>query len=174
MQPDSSASVQEHRAQAQQRGGVALAVLTVSDTRQRDTDRSGQLMRQLVAETEHRVVAYEVVRDEPARIREAIDALCATPARAILTNGGTGISRRDQTCDVVEGLLDKALPGFGELFRMLSYAEVGAAALLSRATAGVYRDRFVFCMPGSPHAVRLAMTQLILPEIQHLASELLR
>ncbi len=167
-------STAEHRAEARAYGSIALAVLTVSDTRTRETDKSGQLIHALVADSEHHIAGYEIVRDEPHQIHAAIEAFCDSPAQAILTHGGTGITTRDQTCDVVATLLEKELPGFGELFRMLSYAEVGAAALLSRALAGIYRDRFIFCMPGSSNAVRLAMTQLILPEVQHLVRELNR
>lgn len=167
-------SVEEHRAIARAHGSIALAVLTVSDTRTRATDKSGQLIHELVAASEHHIAGYEIVRDEPAEIQAALEAFCATPAQAILTHGGTGISTRDQTCDVVQRLLEKDLPGFGELFRMLSYEEIGAAALLSRALAGIYRERLIFCMPGSSNAVRLAMTRLILPEVQHLVRELKR
>lgn len=168
----SSTSVTEHRAAARAQGAIALAVLTISDTRTEETDRSGQLIHTLVAETAHHITGYTIVRDEPDQIRSALDMFCTTPAQVILTNGGTGISTRDQTCDVVEALLEKTLPGFGELFRMLSYEEIGAAALLSRALAGIYRQRFIFCMPGSSNAVRLAMLRLILPEVQHLVAEL--
>ncbi len=167
-------STEQHRAEARAYGSIALAVLTVSDTRTRDTDTSGQLIHTLVAASEHHIVDYRIVKDEPSQIQAAIKDFCTSPVQAILTHGGTGISTRDQTCDVVAALLEKELPGFGELFRMLSHAEVGAAALLSRALAGIYRERFIFCMPGSSNAVRLAMTQLILPEIQHLVRELNR
>ncbi len=167
-------STSEHREEARAYGSIALAVLTVSDTRTRATDKSGQLIHDLVAASEHHIVGYEIVRDEPLQIQAAIELFCASPAQAILTHGGTGISTRDQTCDIVATLLEKELPGFGELFRMLSYQEVGAAALLSRALAGIYRERFIFCMPGSANAVRLAMTRLILPEVQHLVRELNR
>ena len=116
----------------------------------------------------------EIVKDEPDQVAQALTDFSAGAARLIIFNGGTGISRRDRTYDVISKQLEKTLPGFGELFRMLSFAEVGAAAMLSRATAGVYRERVVVSIPGSPNAVGLALEKLILPEIQHLAWELIR
>lgn len=164
----------DHRHQAAGQGSVPLAVVTVSDTRTPETDVSGQLIRELAEAAGHSVVAHRIVRDEPEQVAAALAELATGAARLIIFNGGTGISRRDRTYDVISQALEKPLPGFGELFRMLSYQEVGAAAMLSRATAGVYRDKVVFSTPGSPNAVRLAMEKLILPEIQHLAWELVR
>jgi molybdenum cofactor biosynthesis protein B len=109
-----------------------------------------------------------VIRDEPDQVAAALEELAAG-ARLVIFNGGTGIAPRDTTCDVLAGMIEKPLPGFGELFRMLSWEQVGAAAMLSRATAGVYRGRVVFSFPGSPAAVRLAWEKLIAPEIRHLA-----
>ncbi len=169
-----SASVREHRKRAESYRAVAIAILTVSDTRTPDTDRSGQLIRQLSEAAGHRIVEYALVKDEPVQILESLETFGSSAAQAILTNGGTGISRRDQTCDLIAGLLEKTLPGYGELLRMLSFAEVGAAAQLSRAIAGIYRGKIVYCMPGSSNAVRLAMQKLILPELRHLISELHR
>jgi len=169
-----SASVREHRAQAERYGAISIAVITVSDTRTPDTDRSGQLIRRLSEAAGHQIMGYDLVKDEPDQILRSLEAFGASAAQAILTNGGTGISRRDQTCDLVAGLLEKTLPGYGELFRMLSFAEVGAAAQLSRAVAGIYRGKVVYCMPGSSNAVRLAMQKLILPELRHLVAELRR
>jgi molybdenum cofactor biosynthesis protein B len=164
----------EHRAKATGQGEIRLAIVTVSDTRTPETDTSGQLIRELVEGAGHRVVNYRIVRDEPDEVRAALDDFCGGEARLVIFNGGTGISRRDRTFDVISKTLEKTLPGFGEIFRMLSYQEVGAAAMLSRATAGVYRDTVVFSTPGSPNAVRTAVEKLILPEIQHLAWELIR
>ncbi len=172
--PPKSASVREHRAQAESHGAISIAVITVSDTRTPATDRSGQLIRQLSEAAGHRIVGHDLVKDEPAQILRSVEAFASSAAQAILTNGGTGISQRDQTCDLIAGLLEKTLPGYGELFRMLSFAEVGAAAQLSRAVAGIYRGRVIYCMPGSSNAVRLAMQKLILPELQHLVAELHR
>lgn len=164
----------DHRQQAAGQGSVPLAIVTVSDTRTPETDVSGNLIRQLAEAAGHTVIAHRIVRDEPEQVSAALSELAGSAARLIIFNGGTGISRRDRTYDVISRALEKPLPGFGELFRMLSYQEVGAAAMLSRATAGVYGDTVVFSTPGSPNAVRLAMEKLILPEIQHLAWELVR
>ncbi len=166
--------VNVHRQQAESQGSVPIAIVTVSDTRTPETDVSGRLIRELAEAAGHVVVDYRIVQDEPDQVERALDDFVAGPARVIIFNGGTGISRRDRTFDVLSRRLEKTLPGFGELFRMLSYQEVGAAAMLSRATAGVYRDCIVVSTPGSPNAVRLAMEKLLLPEIQHLAWELVR
>lgn len=164
---------EDHREQAG-KGSVPIAIVTVSDTRTPETDESGQLIRALAEAAGHAVVDYRIVKDEPEQVLAALDDFSAGPARLIIFNGGTGIGRRDRTYDVISRALEKTLPGFGEIFRLLSYGEVGAAAMLSRATAGVYRERVVFSTPGSPNAVRLALEKLILPEIQHLAWELVR
>lgn len=167
-------SAEEHRQQATGEGQVPIAIVTVSDTRTVETDTSGQTIRQLVEEAGHLVVDYRIVKDEPDQVAAALDDFAAGQARLIIFNGGTGISQRDRTYDVISRKLEKTLPGFGELFRMLSYQEVGAAAMLSRATAGVYRNKVIFSTPGSTNAVRLAVEKLILPELQHLAWELIR
>ncbi len=164
----------DHRQQAAGQGRINLAVVTVSDTRTPETDVSGQVIRELVEAAGHAVVGHRIVRDEPDEVAAVLDEFAASEAQLIIFNGGTGISRRDRTYDVISQALEKTLPGFGELFRMLSYEQVGAAAMLSRATAGVYRGKVVFSTPGSPNAVRLAVEKLILPEIQHLAWELVR
>jgi molybdenum cofactor biosynthesis protein B len=163
-----------HRQQAALQGSVPIAIVTVSDSRTPETDTSGQLIRQLAEAAGHRIVGHRIVKDEPEQVAQALDDFAGGEARLIIFNGGTGISQRDRTYDVISKKLEKTLPGFGEIFRMLSYEQVGAAAMLSRATAGVYRDRVVFSTPGSPNAVRLALEKLILPEIQHLAWELIR
>jgi molybdenum cofactor biosynthesis protein B len=164
----------EHRRQAQAQGSVAIAIVTVSDTRTEETDKSGQVIRELAEAAGHTVVDYRIVKDEPEEVAGALDDFAEGQAQLIIFNGGTGIGRRDRTYDVISGKLEKELPGFGEIFRMLSYDEIGAAAMLSRATAGVYRERVVVSTPGSTGAVRLAMEKLVLPEIQHLAWELVR
>jgi molybdenum cofactor biosynthesis protein B len=161
----------DHRAQAATQGSVPIAIVTVSDTRTPETDTSGKLIRSLVENAGHQVTGYRIVRDEPDEVRDALNEFCDGRARLVIFNGGTGISRRDRTYDVISQSLEKTLPGFGELFRMLSFQEVGAAAMLSRATAGVYRETVVFSTPGSPNAVQVAVEKLILPEIQHLAWE---
>lgn len=166
-----SQSVQEHRQRAPE--SVGCAVITVSDTRTVDTDKSGHIMRERLEAAGHEVVGYEIVRDEPAEINRVLDTFTAlNGCQAILFNGGTGIARRDTTFDVISGRLDKTLQGFGELFRMLSYEEIGAAAMLSRATAGVLNGRVVFSTPGSSNAVALAMDRLIAGELAHIVYEL--
>ncbi|MBL8147392.1 MAG: molybdenum cofactor biosynthesis protein MoaB [Anaerolineae bacterium] len=165
---------EEHRAKAGH-GPVSAAVVTVSDTRTPETDVNRQYLEARLAELGHVAAAYRLIKDEPDQVAAALDELAALPrVRLILFNGGTGISPRDTTFDVLSRMLEKTLPGFGELFRMLSFQEVGAAAMLSRATAGVYRGCVVVSMPGSPNAVRLAMEKLIFPEINHLAWEVAR
>lgn len=164
----------DHHQQAQSQGSVPLAIVTVSDTRTVETDTSGQCIRDLAEAAGHTVVDYHIVKDEPEQVSRALEEFSAGLARILIFNGGTGISRRDRTFDVLSGALEKTLPGFGELFRMLSYQEIGSAAMMSRATAGVYRGTVVISTPGSTNAVRLAMEKLILPEIQHLAWEITR
>ncbi|UYN92933.1 MAG: molybdenum cofactor biosynthesis protein MoaB [Anaerolineales bacterium] len=168
---DSSAS---HHQLAAQRGPVALAIVTVSDSRTAETDTNAHYLRPQIEALGHRVADYRLVKDEPAQILATLEELVAGPAQLILFNGGTGISPRDTTYDVLSRSLEKTLPGFGELFRMLSYEQVGAAAMLSRATAGVYRGKVVISTPGSPAAVQLAWEKLIQPEIEHLAWEVAR
>lgn len=164
-----SASVARHRAQAPQR--VDCAVITVSDTRSPQSDAGGDLLVQLIESAGHRVVFREIVRDDAAAIRAA--ALCALAGncRALLLTGGTGIAPRDVTPEALRPLLDRELPGFGELFRMLSYQEIGAAALLSRALAGLRGGKLLFALPGSRGAIRTALEKLVLPELGHLAGE---
>jgi molybdenum cofactor biosynthesis protein B len=155
-------------------GPIALAIVTVSDTRTPETDVNGAYLREQIAAAGHRVIAYRLIKDEADQVKGVLDELAATEARLILFNGGTGIAPRDRTFDALSRQLEKTLPGFGELFRMLSYQQVGAAAMLSRATAGVYRDKVVISTPGSPDAVRLAWEKLIAPELEHLAWEVIR
>ena len=171
----SAGSVGEHRRKAQDKGPVAVALITVSDTRTAETDVNGNYLREKLSEAGHRVHSSRIVRDEPEQIRAVLDELTADDdVQVLLFNGGTGLSRRDRTFDVISGRLDKVLPGFGEIFRMLSYEQVGAAAMLSRATAGVCGGKVVFSTPGSPAAVRLAWEKLIAPELRHIVWELVR
>lgn len=161
-----------HQAHAAQKEKVRAFVLTVSDTRTEATDTGGQLLRQLLQEAGHEIVGSAIVRDDPDRVREEVRAVrAAGEAEVLISTGGTGISHRDNTYEAVHGLLDKHLDGFGELFRMLSYQEIGAAAMLSRATGGLCGTLVVFALPGSPKAVQLALTRLILPELGHLVIE---
>lgn len=161
----------EHKAQAKK--SVACMVITCSDTRTEENDKSGRAIRDLLAGEGHTVPLYRIVKDDPRLIREAVEEGTATPAvEAILINGGTGLTKRDATFETIDGLLEKRLPGFGELFRFLSYQEIGSAAILSRATAGTCKGRLIVSMPGSENAVRLAMERLILPELTHIVSQI--
>lgn len=161
---------QQHRAEAPT--CVRCAVVTISDTRTLETDRSGQAIVSLLAGAGHGVVEREIVRDEPSEIRALLERLVARDdVEAVLLTGGTGLGSRDQTFETVGALLTKPLPGFGELFRMLSYEQIGAAAMLSRAIGGLIERVVVLAMPGSEAAVRLAMERLILPELGHLVRE---
>ena len=163
-------SHQEHRAAAP--ASVACAVITVSDTRTEDTDTSGRAIADLLVRGGHRVAGRALVRDEPTQVEAAIGRFTADPdVQVIILTGGTGISQRDGTYETVSRLMEKRLDGFGELFRMLSYQEIGPAAMLSRACAGSMRGRIVVALPGSENAVRLAMTKLLLPELGHLVRE---
>ena len=149
------------------------AVVTLSDTRTPETDKSGRRIRELLEADGHAVAHYQVVPDDPAPFEPLLlDCLSRPDVDAVLTNGGTGISRRDQTIAVVERHLDRPLPGFGELFRMLSWEQIGSGAMLSRAVGGVAKGKLLFAMPGSTAAVELAMTKLVLPELRHLLREL--
>ncbi|MBI1958308.1 MAG: MogA/MoaB family molybdenum cofactor biosynthesis protein [Candidatus Rokubacteria bacterium] len=164
---------QEHRSHAPR--AVGCFVLTISDSKTAETDTSGALIRELLMAAGHTVVGQGMVKDEPAQVQAVVRHECADPRiQAFIMTGGTGITSRDATFEAVEGLLDKRLTGFGELFRMLSYAEIGAAAMLSRAQAGVVKGRVLFSLPGSPNACRLALEKLILPELGHLIREVSR
>lgn len=165
-------STREHRIAAEE-VTVRCAVITISDTRTPDNDLSGALMKARLAEYGFETTVYHIIPDEPDRIGGILDEL-AGKVEVILFNGGTGISARDTTFEALSSRLEKTLPGFGELFRMLSYEEIGPAAMLSRAIAGVYRGTLVFSTPGSTGAVRLAMDRLIVPDLKHLVWEILR
>jgi len=163
----------EHKAHAPK--SVGCFILTVSDSKTPETDTSGSLIRELLEKAGHAVVGSAIVKDEPSEVRAVIRSQAATHAvQAIIMTGGTGITSRDSTFEAVEALLDKRLTGFGELFRSLSYQEIGPAAMLSRAQAGVSQGRIVFSLPGSPNACRLALEKLILPELGHLVREVNR
>ncbi len=169
-----SSSSAQHKATAAQQGPVPIAIVTVSDTRTPESDVNAAYLREQIAAAGHRVVAYRIIKDEADQVADVLDELAEGEARVILFNGGTGISPRDRTYDALSRKLEKVLPGFGELFRMLSYQQVGAAAMISRATAGVYRNKVIISTPGSPAAVQLAWEKLIAPELAHLAWEVIR
>jgi len=163
-------SVEEHRSQAPL--SIQVGVLTISDTRNETSDISGGLIRGLLHEAGHQVVHSAIVHDEPgAIVAQVLDWVRGNEVDAVITTGGTGIAPRDRTPEALAGIFDGSLDGFGELFRMLSYREIGPAAMLSRATAGTVQGKPVFALPGSKNAVRLAMEQLILPEIGHVVFE---
>lgn len=166
-------SFQQHQASGAKYGPLGFAVLTMSDSRTVETDTSGQFIRDAAAAAGHRIVRYAIVKDDPAQIKPELQAALADPEVAVIvTNGGTGVSLRDNAYETIVSLLDKRLDGFGELFRMLSYAEIGAAAMLSRAVGGIAQGKVVFSLPGSTKAVKLGMDKLILPQAGHLYFEL--
>jgi molybdopterin adenylyltransferase len=166
-----SESVEKHREASPE--WVRVGVLTVSDTRTPETDTGGNIIVDLMQAAGHEVVRREIVKDDAPRIKEVLEGLLADQGvDAVITTGGTGISARDTTYEVVSRVIDKKLDGFGEVFRMLSYEEIGAAAILTRAVAGAAGPKFVACLPGSTNAVRLAMEKLLVPEIPHVVFEL--
>jgi len=151
-----------------------VALVTVSDSRTVASDENARFLKKAIEDKGHRVSGYFLVKDEPKQISGICEKLCRSKAQIILINGGTGISQRDSTFDVVSKKLEKTLTGFGEIFRMLSYKEIGSAAMMSRAVAGTYKNKVLIVTPGSPHAVRLAWAKLIQPQLQHLAWEITR
>lgn len=166
-----SESVHHHREAAPER--VWVAALTISDTRTPENDTGGDTIQELMEQAGHKVVYRNIVRDEVPAIRTTLIGLLGRDdVDAVVTTGGTGISARDTTYEVVEQMIDKKLDGFGEIFRVLSYEEIGAAAMLSRATAGAAGAKFLACLPGSRNAVRLAVEKLLVPEIAHVVFEL--
>jgi molybdenum cofactor biosynthesis protein B len=164
----------DHREQAGDQP-IGVGLVTVSDTRTPETDKNHHYIEPRLKEMGHFLAAYRIIKDEPDQVADALDQIAANPdVRVLLFNGGTGIAPRDTTYDVIARKLEKTLPGFGEIFRVLSYDEVGAAAMLSRAIGGVYKNTVVFSMPGSTNAVKTALEKLILPELNHLAWEIVR
>jgi molybdenum cofactor biosynthesis protein B len=161
----------EHKEKAKKL--VSCAVITVSDSRTEETDAGGKILKEELSSAGHKIIYYQVIKDEPDQIRELLLKLSEEPnCQAMIFNGGTGISRRDRTFDVIDSFLEKRLVGFGEIFRYLSYLDIGSSAIMSRATAGSYKGRVIISIPGSPAAVKLAVEKLILPEIAHMVWEL--
>ncbi len=172
---DPTPASREHPHRRDAAASVPCWIVTVSDTRTAETDTGGALLAELLEGAGHPVAGREIVRDEPVAIRAALDAaLSRDGVLAVLLTGGTGVAPRDVTPESVEPRLERVIPGFGELFRTLSYADVGSAALLSRALAGIAAGRVVFVLPGSRGAIRLALEKLVLPELGHLAAEAVR
>jgi molybdopterin adenylyltransferase len=164
-------SVHEHKAKGKK--NIHCFVITVSDTRDESSDTSGQTIKQFLANEGHQTAGYRIVKDEPLEIKSLLDQALGQPdVDAVIVNGGTGISPRDGTYEVVGRFLEKKLDGFGELFRYLSYLDIGSAAIMSRAAAGTARGKVLISLPGSKGAVTLAMEKLILPELRHMVSQL--
>lgn len=164
-------SQQEHKAEAPT--AVSCFVLTVSDTRTEATDASGRAIAELLSAAGHRVCGRAIVRDEPREVACIVgEQIARGEVDAIITTGGTGLTSRDSTFEAIDALLEKRLDGFGELFRFLSYQEIGPAAMLSRAVAGAARGTFIAALPGSEAAVRLALTRLLIPELPHIVQQL--
>jgi molybdopterin adenylyltransferase len=154
-------------------GTIGCMVITCSDTRTPETDTSGSRIMHMLKDAGHTVVAYHLVKDEPSKIKAKIKAgVTDKRVQAIIISGGTGISKRDSTFEAIDAMLEKRLVGFGEIFRYLTYQDIGSPAIMSRATAGIIKGRVLFSTPGSENAVRLAMEKLILPELGHLVKEL--
>jgi molybdenum cofactor biosynthesis protein B len=171
-----SESTASHRSEASARKAVNCAVLTVSDSRTEETDESGKLMRRLVEEAGHAVTSYALMKNDEPAVRDYVRSLLAqADVDAVLITGGTGLGSRDRTVEAVTPLFDKQMPGFGEIFRMVSFTDqVGTAAILSRAVAGGVNGKLVVSMPGSKAAVELALTRVLLPELRHVIRELKR
>ena len=168
---NSLVSIGEHKAQAP--ATVGCYILTVSDTRTPDTDSSGLAIRGLLEGAGHLVTGHDIEKDDPSRIVSRLrERLADAATHVIISTGGTGVSPRDGTFEAVASLFEKRLDGFGELFRMISFEEIGAAAMLSRATAGTVGRKAIFALPGSEKAVRLAMTRLVIPELGHIIQQL--
>jgi len=164
---------QEHKHKAPK--SVSCAVLTISDTRTEQDDESGRLIRQKLSETGHRVILHCILKNETDSIQKKIyELLKEEELQVIIAIGGTGVSRRDITVETIYPILEKKLDGFGELFRFLTYSEIGTGSIMSRAIAGVARGKVILCLPGSPEAANLAMDKIILPELGHLVMEATR
>lgn len=161
---------ENHRTHAPE--SIRCYIITVSDSRTEETDTAGRAIAGLLTDAAHTIAGRRIVKDEPTEVSALVKLQAASDrVDVVITTGGTGITRRDSTFEAIDALLEKRLPGFGELFRMLSFQEIGAAAMLSRACAGTCRGKIVVALPGSENAVRLAMTRLLIPELRHLVSE---
>jgi molybdenum cofactor biosynthesis protein B len=150
---------------------VNCGVITVSDTRTIETDKSGQLIKELLINSGNKIGFYIIIKDESEQIKEILETI-NKDIQVVIFNGGTGIAPRDTTYDVLASLLEKTLPGFGELFRFLSYQQIGSRAIASRSTAGIYQGKLIFSLPGSSNGVKLAVEKLILPELNHLIKQI--
>lgn len=166
-------SYQQHKSQSPR--SVAYAVLIISDTRTEQDDETGKLLKERFGENGHRLVAYAIVKNEASAVRDKLlELLPQDELQVIITSGGTGVSHKDVTVEAVSPMLEKTLPGFGELFRFLTYQELGTASMMTRAIAGVAGSKVIICLPGSLAAVKLALEKIILPEIGHMVREATR
>lgn len=160
---------EEHEKEAMKLSSLKFAVVTISDTRTKENDESGKIIMKMLEEKGHKINYYNIVKDDAAKVRAKVKKLLAdNKIQIIITNGSTGIGNRDIAVEAIKPLLEKNLVGFGELFRTLSYQEIGSASMLSRAFAGVANKKIIFCLPGSKKAVKLGMEKLILPQVKHM------
>jgi molybdenum cofactor biosynthesis protein B len=159
----------EHEAEAPK--SLKIGIITLSDTRAEADDLSGKLLRERLAEAGHSLLRYGLIREDPELIFQTLAAFLQDPLDAVITNGGTGLTSRDGTIEVAKRLMQKELPGFGEIFRLVSYQQIGPAAMLSRSTAGLASGKILICLPGSTKAVRLALERLIIPQLPHMVRE---
>ncbi|MCE1254833.1 MAG: molybdenum cofactor biosynthesis protein MoaB [Anaerolineae bacterium] len=171
---DMPSAEKHHHHMASEIPPVIISIVTVSDSRTQETDINGQYLKKQIENNGDLLLDYRLIRDEINEITSILEDLCQSKTQAIIFNGGTGLSSRDSTYDVISKIITKAIVGFGELFRMLSYQQIGPAAMLSRAAAGIYKNKIIFLLPGSPAAVQLAWEKIIQPELRHIIWELSR
>ncbi|MGM0601434.1 MAG: MogA/MoaB family molybdenum cofactor biosynthesis protein [Candidatus Rifleibacteriota bacterium] len=163
----------EHEKMARQ--SLNVAVLTFSDTRDENGDKSGKIVKELLIKADHKIIDYRIVKEDPEKIRHAfVNAIENKKIDAVISNGGTGINYRDNTIEVAKDLFEKELEGFGEIFRFISFQQIGSASIMSRATAGVSKDKLIICLPGSSKAVKLAMARIVVPQLAHMCWEIKR
>lgn len=174
MTTEPTQSYLKHKKNAESLPPLRFSVISVSDSRDAKSDRNGSFLRQRILSEGHELLALQLVKDEPLEIEAALNDQVEKGAQVVILNGGTGISKRDGTYETVRQLFCTEIPGFGEIFRHLSYQQIGAAAMLSRAAAGIYKNVLVFLTPGSPKAVQLAWKELISKEIRHMVWEINR
>ncbi len=163
---------EEHRRESEKIVDVKFSILTISDKRSVESDETGKFIKEFLAKYNFNVIHHSVVRNRIDDIRREIMRVVLSETDVIVTTGGTGVSKRDLTIEAVEGLFEKKIEGFGEIFRMISFHRIGSAAMMTRATAGIIKDKVVFCLPGSPDAVEMAMKEIIIREIKHLVWEM--
>lgn len=163
---------EEHRRESEKIGRVRFSIITISDRRSLNEDETGAFIRELLDKEKFEVIHHIIVRNSIEEIKRELMKVVNSDTDVIVTCGGTGVSKRDLTVEAIEPLLEKRLEGFGDIFRMLSYSRIGSAAIMTRATAGIIRDKVIFCLPGSPDAVEMAMKEIIIREVKHLIWEM--